>query len=489
MTKNRHIEHYYWHIFIWTAVLLFVINGAISYGGFRSIAASQTSLTYTVGVMQTFERLENLTYNLQIEELIMDERFSGERMEKAEKLIDSADIKLNELLNMRSQIEGQTERINRLYETLKDKIDKIKARRQGHSIDAMNFHSRYFVQAVNDILNEIQSAEEDFLNQEFKNIAIKTKKIKWTLFSSTITGMVLAISLALWMRRVRQGEIRQQRAVEELNSYLELKVAQRTRALEHYAGELKRSNRELEEFAFVASHDLQEPLRKIQAFSTRLKNKYANVLDARGLDYLQRMVSAAERMSTLIDNLLTFSRVTSKPGAFEKVNLNGILDATLEDLDQLIEDTGASIQRDCLPEIEADATQLRQLFQNLVSNSLKFNDAGTRPQIQIHCEQLIASSDDSYPRRNWFKITIIDNGIGFDPEFSEKIFSPFQRLVTRHQYQGTGIGLAVCRRIVERHEGQISATSSPGKGTTICILLPAYQISERISRENKSNVD
>ncbi len=229
---------------------------------------------------------------------------------------------------------------------------------------------------------------------------------------------------------------------------------------------LEQSNRELQDFAFVASHDLQEPLRKIQAFGDRLKTKYGPTMEVTALDYLERMQGAAARMQILIHDLLTFSRITSKTKPFESVDLDEITRAVLSDLEIRIEQTGATVDINPLPVIDADPTQMRQLIQNLLSNALKFQKPNVKPHIRISAERVNSRAD-------FCEITIKDNGIGFEPKYADRIFTLFQRLHGRSEYEGTGVGLAVCRRIVERHGGQITAHSIPEEGAQFTISIPA----------------
>jgi two-component system, LuxR family, sensor kinase FixL len=235
------------------------------------------------------------------------------------------------------------------------------------------------------------------------------------------------------------------------------------------AEELARSNAELEQFAFVASHDLQEPLRKIQAFGDRLKTKCETVNLGEGRDYLDRMQGAAARMQTLINDLLAFSRVIRSSQPFVPVDLAAVTREVLGDLEVRIEKTGARVEVGELPKIDADPLQIRQLMQNLISNALKFQPAKNKPIVRIQ-SQLLQSGTAAY-----YQINVQDNGIGFDEKYLEKIFAVFQRLHGRSEYEGTGVGLAVCRRIVDRHGGTITAKSQPDQGATFIVILPACQ--------------
>lgn len=254
--------------------------------------------------------------------------------------------------------------------------------------------------------------------------------------------------------------------------------------LRNYTYKLEKSNRELQEFAYVASHDLQEPLRKVQAFGDRLEKKCAAQLGEEGRDYVNRMRSAASRMQNLIDDLLTFSRVTTKTQPFEAVCLKKIVEEVVSDLEIRIEQTGGRVEIGELPVLEADAVQMRQLFQNLIGNALKFHRPDEKPLVRILAETIPANGAGFYlngeeiqvgSAENYCRIAIKDNGIGFDEKYLDRIFTVFHRLHGRAAYEGSGIGLAVCRKIVERHGGQIGAASKPGEGATFFIDLPIAQ--------------
>lgn len=257
---------------------------------------------------------------------------------------------------------------------------------------------------------------------------------------------------------------RTQEALERLNATLEERIADRTQQLEAVAAELQRSNKSLEEFAYVASHDLQEPLRKVRAFGDRLQTRYSDLLDATGRDYLQRMQNGSARMQALIDALLTYSRVTTKAQPPAPVNLNSVMADVLSDLEVTVETLQATVTVGPLPTLAADSTQMHQLLQNLVSNALKFHKSDIAPRVCI-TSRLCDTGECC-------EITVADNGIGFDMQYAERIFQVFQRLHGRSEYEGTGVGLAICRKIVERHGGTICAESAPGQGARFVIRLP-----------------
>ncbi|QHT67611.1 PAS domain S-box protein [Rhodocytophaga rosea] len=251
--------------------------------------------------------------------------------------------------------------------------------------------------------------------------------------------------------------------------------------LRRYAAELERSNRELQDFAYVSSHDLQEPLRKIQAFGDRLKAKEAEHLSDQGKDYIDRMLNAAFRMQRLINDLLSFSRVTTQSQPFIKVDLNILLREVLSDLEVMIDKTGARIEFETLPAIEAEAIQMRQLFQNLISNALKFRKEDEAPVIKISSKLIQRKAHlISTPGDEQVQIYVQDNGIGFDEKYLDRIFNVFQRL-DGQKYEGSGIGLAICRKIAIRHGGDITARSEPGKGSVFIVTLALKQPKEAVS--------
>lgn len=240
--------------------------------------------------------------------------------------------------------------------------------------------------------------------------------------------------------------------------------------LKVYAKKLEISNNELTDFASVAAHDLQEPLRKIQSFSDRLRIKARESLVGEPLDYVDRIQSSAQRMQVLINDLLSYSRVTTRAQPFSAVSLNTILKQVISDLEVRLEQTKGKVNCQDLPSIDADPTQMHQLFQNLVGNALKFGKPGVSPIVTVETK-ILDPSPLGRPGAAC-QILISDNGIGFDEKYLDRIFTIFQRLHGRHEYEGTGIGLAVCRKIVDRHGGFITAKSKLGEGSTFIVTLP-----------------
>lgn len=259
---------------------------------------------------------------------------------------------------------------------------------------------------------------------------------------------------------------------------LEETVERRTRMLKDRTDELTRSNTELEQFAYISSHDLQEPLRKIQAFGDMLANQFREVLGDEGRDYLLRMQGAAKRMQGLINELLNYSRITTKAQPFVQVNLSDVARLVLTDLETRIQETGGRVELESLPTLEADPLQMRQLLQNLIGNALKYHRKTEPPVVKVQ-SRLLDPGDKAFPSRGSpiqsCEIAVEDNGIGFEQKYVDRIFAPFERLHGRSEYEGTGMGLAICRKIAERHGGTITARSVPGQGSVFVVTIPLRQ--------------
>lgn len=301
--------------------------------------------------------------------------------------------------------------------------------------------------------------------------------------------MVLATDVTIQVL-ARQAIEESEERYRILSAELEQQVQERTEELEATNEELAASNEELtesnhllvrsndnlEKFAYIASHDLQEPLRKIQQFGDLLKSRYAPTSEG-DMDYLARMQSAASRMSTLIRDLLDFSRIATRRDTSAAISLNTVVAKALQDLDLRIAETGAVVEVGELPTISGDPTQLGQLFQNLLANALKFHRPDERPHIQIQAQlvkeaNLPARFISLRQAKQYYRIDVIDNGIGFDEKYLDRIFQVFQRLHGKNEFAGTGIGLAICEKVVLNHGGIITAKSQPGQGATFQIYLP-----------------
>lgn len=283
---------------------------------------------------------------------------------------------------------------------------------------------------------------------------------KWLEYRAYSPGEdLMAVLLTDISERKRAEE-----ALRDARDELEMRVQRRT-------AELELKNRELQDFAFIASHDLKEPLRKIQAFGDLVIMRSRDSLAHESIDYLVRMQDAAARMGDLLESLLAYSRVTTKGGSFSLVDVAEAARIAVSNLEIRLRETGGHVELDDLPTLEGDLTQLVQLFQNLFSNSLKFRREAEAPLVRVHSKFF----EDRWHGAGAVEIYVEDNGIGFDEKYLDKVFIPFQRLHGRNEYDGVGMGLAICKKIAERHGGTIDAKSTPGKGSVFVVRLPTTQ--------------
>lgn len=473
---------YVWHLGLATVISFFVISAVLSYRSVNIIAANNRSINNN---LQTINLIKDLKTELLAAEssqrgflLTSDQQY----LEPYHKTLHVIDDILNKLSDASDETITQRKRYEELYSHVLDKISEMQL------IVGLTGEDRYreainkirtdegvkLMQVITVLIGEMEADEVKSL-QENKSHAVNNRQfIVASLLLTNSIGLILSLGIFFILYRNSAKVADLYRALERANSELEIKVDARTQTLMQYSEELQRSNKELEAFAFVASHDLQEPLRKIRAFGDRLQQKFATELGERGADYVKRMQAASERMSALIDDLLSFSRVTTKQKPFVPVDLNQVIARVLDDLDYAIEDAEAKLYIESLPLIDADASQMGQVFMNLMANSLKFRHPDMPPVIKVTCEEGLPSPliEDT---REWCCIKFADQGIGFDPHYADRVFNLFQRLHGRDEYSGTGIGLALCRKIVERHGGSIEAESELGKGATFIIRLPTSQ--------------
>jgi light-regulated signal transduction histidine kinase (bacteriophytochrome) len=322
------------------------------------------------------------------------------------------------------------------------------------------------------ILQLVEATRQVSANSDFSVRVVKQSQDELGVLCDAFNAMLVQI-------QERDEELASHRV------HLEDLVRERTGSLEAKTRELARSNLELErssaelqQFTLVSSHDLQEPLRKVQAFGDLLQTECAALLTEQGNDYLRRMRKSAARARELIDALLTYTRIMSKKQPLAPVDLAAVAQATVADLDARIRQVGGRVQIGELPSIDADRTQMRQLLHHLIDNGLKYHRPAVPPVVEIagsRGEPGPAASLPAAPGSEFVRITVKDNGVGFDEKYLDRIFAPYERLQNREQAEGAGMGLAICRRIVERHGGTITARSAPGQGATFIVTLPVRQ--------------
>lgn len=390
-------------------------------------------------------------------------------------------IELAELATWRMDVSTRTFSFSKRFMDWLGFTDESKTRDEAYNPLPAHYHQ----QVVEAIEAAIQPGSSGYYENEHPIINRQTGQMRiihaqGQVFYDVDGNPVVLSGTAQDITQQREVQLTLERQVQERTEELESTNEELTAINEELTEAnqlLIRSNDNLQQFAYVASHDLQEPLRKIQQFSTLLKQEYAESLDDKGKDFLDRLTSASSRMSMLIKDLLTFSRISTQQVTHRRVDLNDVLREVLENLSIAVDETKAVIQIDPLPVIEGDALQLGQLFQNLLSNAIKFHQPDVRPVIQVRISQLLAKELPlSLPvlrqSRAYYCVDIADNGIGFDEKYKERIFQVFQRLHSKREFAGTGIGLAICQKVATNHGGAITATSEPNQGATFSVYLP-----------------
>lgn len=477
-------------VYSWIIIVVFVIvvitaNSFYVVNTLNDLSALEARLFTTNRVINAVNRLHVAVLRIESGQrgfmLTDDEKYLADYTETLGLINEVMDEV--EVSSFSSDIKVQTDRIEQLLVLTKAKVNEVieavelvKAGKEQEAIELVKSDKGIMLyKRFETLFSEIDSSERNMQGTHLANLMSLRRDSVNTLIISSVTTLLLIITVFLLLKINSREHEKYQADLESVNEDLETKIAERTQELSVFSEELARSNRELEDFAFVASHDLQEPLRKIRAFGNRLESGYNDVIDERGKDYLARMLNAAERMSMLISDLLAFSRVSTRGKEFGEVDLNRAINSVIDDLEIAIDEKSAEINVSDMPVIRGDKSQLEQLFLNLISNALKFQSEGVKPIVSINVTNALPEDTSDIlisEEYEWIKITVTDNGIGFEQSFAEKIFAPFQRLHGRSEYKGTGIGLAVCRRIVERHNGQINAISKPGEGATFSIILP-----------------
>lgn len=469
------------------AIILLIVNAYVSFRAANTMIENNEMVVHTLKVIETLNlAVADITAAESAQRGYIITGNDGFLTYYAEAL-PNLDRSMNELAQQTSDNPLQAQRVQAFRNAVNNRretLDRNLNLRKTKGVDFVFEAERLLV--GKEQMDEVRRIAGELQEEEDRLLELRTAESHASARRTMLTFLVANALVLLLLGAVYYvviGDLKErQRAAERLreaNDQLEERVQERTLELADTNTELERSNRELQDFAFVASHDLQEPLRKIQAFGDRLKTKHGPQLNDEAQDYLQRMQGAASRMHTLINDLLTFSRVTTKAQPFISTDLGKIAKEVLADLEVRLQDTGGTVEVGDLPVIEADSMQMRQLIQNLISNALKFHKPDEAPIIKIGAEISGNGSGPAGRRSNSVaQLTFEDNGIGFDEKYLDRIFTPFQRLHGRGEYEGTGIGLAVCRKIVERHGGTLTARSTPGEGSTFIVTLPVNQDKE-----------
>ena len=463
------------------AATVLVVSAALSYRNINRVAANEALVVHTYEVLDALR--DSLSTVADAETGQRGYMITGEAPYLApyQKAIDSIGRHLTRLDALTVDNPEQHGRAAELKEKTLARLnilrEGIAARDQDGAEGARQFvlsgQGRREMDAIRNIVAKMARVENELLAVRKAEASTSHRTAVATLLVTALFGLGLVGTA--YVLTAREAETRRHgvEALRLANEELEDRVVQRTSDLAATNDSLRRSNRELEQFASVASHDLQEPLRKIQAFGDRLEAKFSEVLGEQGRDYVERMQASALRMRNLIDALLTYSRVTTKAQPFVPVDLEATAREVVSDLEARIQHTGGRVDIASLPTIDADPLQMRQLLQNLIGNGLKFHKPGESPVVRV--EGRMVENGQVGPH---CEIAVSDNGIGFEEIYLDRIFELFQRLHGRQEYEGTGIGLAICRKIVERHGGSITATSKPDRGTTFKVTVPTNRSRE-----------
>lgn len=472
-----------WEYFITLIVLVVIgVNAYLAFTTVDDLSDRHRSITNTGNVIVEIKELHQSLLAAELGELVFLLVEGEEKAEEYLMVLEDLELHVKSVGELRTEIPGQADDVRELVKLIKQRIAQLRA---GLELSMADKHERAIKKIttkkgvenqkrIAELFETIEAREFAMQGKLYTQMLNFDKESRSLFVAFLLISVTLLLGLFIILKATLRREYRYRQTLQERADELEDKVKQRTQEITLYSEELARSNQELEDFAFVASHDLQEPLRKICTFSDRMKSMYGSQLDQRGSDYLERLHSAAMRMSVLIHDLLEFSRIRTRGKPFVEVDLNEAIHLIIDDLEVAIESSGAILKIDKLPIIAADSSQITQLFLNLLSNAIKFRKPDVTPKIHVAYQQI--EKDISGSKIEVHEISVSDNGIGFDLEYQEKIFVPFQRLHARDQYKGTGIGLAVCKRIVERHGGVIEVASEVGEGSTFRVYFPVEAI-------------
>jgi signal transduction histidine kinase len=453
----------------------------ITYNNFREMNQRTKDVTHSYQVRFKNNELINQLINAETGQrgflLTGDESFLKPYTDNKAKLpVTVQELKI--LLKDRPEQVKRVDTIANILETRLDIVIKNIAHTRNHKkIDTLSLYlGKVYMDKIRKASIHIDEQEEQLLNHRHKLQEISDTRMAYYLLGLSVVSLIFLI---IFFRLL----------------YLELKQRiSLQNTLEQKLVEIEHTNAELEQFAYITSHDLQEPLRKIRAFGERLYSKQGHQLSEDAKTNIMKINHSASRMQLLINDLLTFSRITNvKDYVFEKVDLNSILDEVKDDFSEIIGQKKAYIDSQPLPKVKGIRLQLVQLFSNLISNSLKYVEPNVSPHITIRYKQVLGSEiseiNDAHKDNVYHKVTFIDNGIGFDEKYTEKIFAIFQRLHNKNEYEGTGIGLAICKRIIVNHNGYILAESKKGYlGAIFHIYIPIRTLAYNEQERNNYNL-
>ncbi len=463
-----------------SAMVLIASGFAISFYSYNQYSDDTGRIRHTYEVTGTLERILSLVKDVETGSrgyVITRDTTYLEPYHKALKLLPGEIAHLRTLtIDNRSQVS----RRNLLEKLVKDKLAVTRARLDVRPFDKNSLAVRAEgKQRMNSLRNHVAmmiDTENAMMDNRNLQAARSFRNSLIVIFAlSLLTFMSLVVS-----HRLLELELtRRQKTLDQLRAYED--------QLKGQIRQLAASNEELERFAFVASHDLQEPLRKIQSFADLITDRYSNLFDEDSMLFMGKISGSARRMSKLIKDLLNFSRISNHQEVFRTVELNAIIRRILDDQELRLKEIDVQLEVGDLPVVQAVASQMDHLFNNLISNALKFARVGIQPLLRIQSRLVNGEAYAGlHPNRPYFEITITDNGIGFDEKYLDQIFKVFQRLHGKTSFEGTGIGLAICKRVVMSHHGYITAHSRPNEGTTFVVVLPENQLIQPYDRSTST---
>lgn len=463
-----------------SAMVLIASGFAISFYSYNQYSDDTGRIRHTYEVTGSLERILSLVKDVETGSrgyIITRDSTYLEPYYKALKLLPG------EISHLRTITKDNRVQIRRrilLEELVADKLAVTRARLDVRPSDKKSLDIAAGGKRRMDVLRkhvalmiETENAMMDIQNRQV------TRSFRNTLIIIFSLSLLTFMSLAVSHRLLELELARRQKTLDQLRAYED--------QLKGQIRQLETSNEELERFAFVASHDLQEPLRKIQSFADLITDRYSSLFDEDSMMFMGKISGSARRMSKLIKDLLNFSRISNHQEAFRTVELNAIVRRILDDQELRIKGMDVQLEVGNLPAVQAVASQMDHLFNNLISNALKFTRSGIQPLLRIESRLVHGEAYAGlHPDRSYFEITITDNGIGFDEKYLDHIFKVFQRLHGKTAFEGTGIGLAICKRVVMSHHGYITAHSQPNEGTTFVVVLPENQFIQPYDRSTST---
>lgn len=451
------------------AMVLIVSGSIISFYSYYQSGKDTQQVQHTYNVIRSIETVLSLVKDVETGSrgyVITQDTTYLEPYHMALQLLPA---QLNRLQSLTNDNPIQVQRRIALQQLVRDKLAVTKLRLGVRPADKRNVAVSAESKRQMDLLRKQVALMVD-TEQTLMEVRNRQadRSFRNTLILISVVSLLTFLTLAVLYRLLEQELAHRQRTEDQLRAY-EAQLRGQIRQLET-------SNEELERFAFVASHDLQEPLRKIQSFANLITDRYSNLFDGDSLLFMGKISNSAERMSKLIKDLLNFSRISNQQEAFQVVPLGDIVQRILDDQELRIKGLDVQVEVGTLPTVQAVTSQMDHLFNNLISNALKFTRPGVQPLLRIQARPIDKKEYGSlHPDLNYFEIAIEDNGIGFDEKYIDHIFKVFQRLHGKSAFEGTGIGLAICKRIVMSHHGYITARSQPNEGATFIVVLPESQ--------------